>query len=68
VALANHRTPQYEMNRRYDFGSGDMDITGISLNKGQSISDRARQRQHNRQVIQPAAVHATDVIQPKGRQ
>jgi len=56
------------MNRRYDFGSGDMDITGISLNKGQSISDRARQRQHNRQVIQPAAVHATDVIQPKGRQ
>ena len=39
MILANHRTPQYETNRRYDFGSGDMDITGVSLNEGQDISE-----------------------------
>jgi len=50
------------MNRRYDFGSGDMVITGVSLSEGQEISDRAGQRHLNRQTIQSAAVHATGVI------
>ena len=62
MVLINHRTPQYEMNRGYDFGSGDIDITGVSLSKGQDISDRARQRHLNRQTIQSAPVHATGVI------
>jgi len=62
MVLANHRTPQYEMNRRYDFGSVDLNITDVSLNEGQDISDQARQRHLNRQTIQSAAIHATGMI------
>lgn len=61
-ALACHATPGDTISRYYDYGIGDLDMTGAVLGEGEHVSALAKERLLNRTMTSSAAIHSVGTI------